>query len=245
MIKKFLPVLLLAFTISVALFSCKKPDDRPTPPQATQEYYPLQVGKWVVYDVDSTIWDDVLCIERFYHYQVRHNVADTFTDEKGRLSFRVETYIRKRVEEMWVPHQTFYVTNTEVTLEMNYERLQFVKMIFPIEEGATWKGNTYIITKDPEYSYYDDWNYRYTNVGNSFNSGFKVFGKTVTVEHIDEAVGDPDAYPEVYASRTASREVFASGVGMVYREYFRWTYDPATTKCRKGDGVIMRAVDHN
>lgn len=245
MIKKSLPFLLLAFTITVAMFSCKKPDDIPAPPQATEEYYPLQIGKWVIYDVDSTIWDDVLCIKRFYNYQIKHRVADTFSDEKGRLSYRVETFKRKRVEQDWEPHQSFYVTNTQVTLEMNYDRLRYVKLVFPIEENTTWKGNTYILTKDPEYAFYDDWNYQYKNVKKSFNTGFKVFDETITVEHIDAMQSDPEIFPEVYASRTTSREVYASKVGMVYREFFRWTYDPNTTKCRKGDGVIMRAVDHN
>ena len=245
MIRKSLPFLLLVFTLTVAVFSCKKADDIPAPPQATQEYYPLVVGKWVIYDVDSTIWDDTFCVKRFYNYQVKHNVADTFTDDKGRLSYRVETYIRKRVQDDWVPHDVFYVTNTEVTLEMVYSQLRFVKMVFPIKQGDTWKGNTYILSKNPKYSYYEDWDYTYRNVGEQYNSGFKVFDNTVTVEHVDRAESDPELYPEIFASRTMSKEVFASGVGMIYREYYRWTYDPATTKCRKGDGVVMRAVDHN
>lgn len=245
MIKKSLPFLLLAFTLTVAMFSCKKPDDRPAPPQATQEYYPLEIGKWVIYDVDSTIWDDTFCVKRFYNYQVKHIVADTFTDNIGRPSYRVETYIRKRVENDWTAHHVFYVTNTEVTLEMIHDQFRFIKLVFPVSEGTTWKGNNYILTKDPARSFYDNWDYSYRKVGDIFNTGLKVFDNTITVEHRDDAISDPEVFPDVYAERTSSREVYASGVGMIYREYFRWTYDPTTTKCRKGNGVVMRAVDHN
>ncbi|HEY9177958.1 MAG TPA: hypothetical protein VIN07_09720 [Flavipsychrobacter sp.] len=245
MIRKSLPFLLLALAFTVTMFSCKKPDDRPAPPQAEQEYYPLEKGKWVLYDVDSTIWDDVFCIERHYAYQVMHRVADTFIDAQERPSYRVETYIRKKVQDAWQSHSVFYVTNTKVTLEMVYDQLRFIKMVFPISEGETWKGNNYILTKDPEYTFYSDWNYQYKKVEESFNTGYKVFDNTVTVEHVDQAVSDPEVFPETYAARTSSREVYASGVGMVYREYIRWTYDPNTTKCRKGNGVVMRAVDHN
>lgn len=245
MIRKSLPFLLLALAFTVTMFSCKKPDDRPAAPQAEQEYYPLEKGKWVLYEVDSTIWDDTFCIERFYNYQVMHRVADTFTDNQGRPSYRVETYIRKKVQDDWTPHSVFYATNTKVTLEIVYDQLRYIKMVFPINDGTTWKGNNYILSKDPDYAYYGDWDYHYKNIKYPFNTGFKEFDNTVTVEHIDEAVGDPIVYPEEIASRTSSREVFASGVGMVYREYIRWTYDPATTKCRKGNGVVMRAVDHN
>lgn len=245
MIRKSLSFLLLAFALTVAIFSCKKADEKPAAPVAEDEYYPLQVNKWVVYDVDSTIWDDTFCVERQYHYQVKHRIADTFSDEKGRISYRVETYIRKRVEDGWQSHQVFYVTNTKSTLEMVYDQQRYIKMVFPIDNGVTWKGNSYILTKDPANAFYADWDYTYRRVGERFNDGKVVFDKTVTVEQVDAAESDPEMYPDVFAWRTSSREVFASGVGMVYREYMRWTYDPNTTRCRKGNGVVMRAIDHN
>lgn len=245
MIKKSLPFLLLAFALNIALFSCKKADDKPTPPSAEQEYYPLQVGKWVVYNVDSTIWDDTFCIKRFYNYQMKYTIADTFTDKMGRPSYWVETSIRKKAGDPWVNHDVFYVTNTKVTLEIEEKQLRFIKMKFPITDAETWKGNSYILTDDPKKQFFYDWNYTYKNVGESYNNEYVIFDKTVTVEEVDRAVSDPDVFPDDFASRTKSKAVYASGVGMVYREYIRWTYDPATTKCRKGNGVVMSAIDHN
>lgn len=245
MIKKSLPFLLLAFALNIALFSCRKPDDKPAPPQAEQEYYPLEVGKYVIYDVDSTVWDDTFCIERFYNYQIMHIVSDTFTDNQGRPSYRIDTRIRRRPEDEWTSHEVFYATNSTATLEIVEHEFRFIKMVFPIVDKKTWKGNSYIVTDDPVNSYLYDWNYTYVNVGETYTSELKEFENTVTVEHVDRAVSDPELFEDVAASRTRSREVFASGIGMVYREYIRWTYDPQTTKCRKGVGVVMRAVDHN
>ena len=245
MIKKSLPFLLLAVVLTVAVFSCKKADDVPAPPQAEQEYFPLEKGKWVIYDVDSTIWDDTFCIKRFYHYQIMHIVADTFTDDIGRLSYRIETRIRKKPEDEWQRQTTFYATNTKTELELVRDQLRFIKLVFPIVTGGSWEGNSYIQTNDPDFSFYKNWEYRYSNIEESFNTNFKVFDKTITVRAIDESVSDPELFENVSASRTKSVETYASGVGMIYREYIRWTYDPNTTKCRKGVGVVMRAVDHN
>lgn len=245
MIKKSLPLLVMAVVLTVAVFSCKKADDVPAPPQAEQEYFPLEKGKWVIYDVDSTIWDDTFCIKRFYHYQIMHIVADTFSDEQGRLSYRIETRIRKKPEDEWQRQTTFYATNTKTELEIVRDQLRFIKMIFPITENGNWDGNSYILTQDPELSFYKGWTYTYKKLKHQFNSGFEVFDNTVTVEAVDEAISDPELFEDIYASRTKSVETYASGVGMVYREYIRWTYDPNTTKCRKGNGVVMRAVDHN
>lgn len=245
MIKKSLPFLLMAFAFMVITFSCKKPDDRPAPLPENEIFYPLEIGKWVIYDVDSTIWDDTFCIERFYKYQIKHTVADTFTDALGRLSYRVNTSIRRKAGDTWQTHRVFYATNTGTTIEVAYDEVRFVKMVFPVEERLSWEGNAYIQTDDPQFSFYKDWIYEYRDYKNSFNTGFKVFDNTVTVKQIDEAVSDPELFEEVYASRTKSEEVYAEDVGMIYREYIRWTYDPSTTKCRRGIGVVMRAVDHN
>lgn len=245
MIKKSLSFLLLAFALNIALFSCKKPDERPAPPQAEQEYFPLEVGKWVIYDVDSTIWDDTFCVERFYNYQVRLSVADTFTDDLGRPSYRIDRSIRRKTGDEWRPQEVIYATNTGISLEIVQDELRTIKMTFPIANGEEWEGNNYILSDDPRFDFYADWVYHYELYKERFNSGFKVFDNTVTVVQIDTAVADPEVFPEEYASRTKSNEVYASGVGMVYREYIRWTYDPATTKCRKGVGVVMRAMDHN
>src|SRR5690606_5498129 len=99
-------------------------------------------------------WDDTFCVERFYNYQVMHIVADTFTDEIGRPSYRVETRIRKRVENDWEPHKVFYVTNTNVTLEVVRDQQRFISMVFPISNGVKWKGNNYVLAKDPDYAFY-------------------------------------------------------------------------------------------
>lgn len=245
MIRKSLPFLLMAFALIIVVQSCKKADDKPTPYPENEAYFPLEVGKWVVYEVDSTIWDDTFCIERFYHYQIQHRVADTFTDEMGRLSYRVDRLIRRFPEEPWQEMDVFYATNTGTNIEVIYDQLRFVKMAFPIAERLNWEGNTYIESNDPEFSFYKDWIYEYRDYEDAFNTGFKVFDNTVKVLQIDQATSDPELYEEEFASRTKSMEVYAKGVGMVYREFIRWTYDPMTTKCRKGTGVVMRAVDHN
>lgn len=245
MIRKSLPFLLLILAVNIALFSCKKPDERPAPLPVEQKYYPLEKGKWIIYDVDSTIWDDTFCVERFYNYQIRHYIADTFTNERGVPSYRVETSIRRKVEEPFVSHRVFYATNTGVTLETVQDQARFIKLVFPVEEGRTWEGNNYIPSDDPQFSFYDKWVYEYQDVEQSFNTGLKVFDNTVSVEQIDEAVSDPELFPLEFASRTSSREVYAADVGLIYREFIRWTYDPNGTECRKGVGVVMRAVDHN
>lgn len=246
--------MLLAALITVTYFSCKKADKDPNTLGPTTEYYPLQIGKFIIYDVDSTLWDDTDCVVKKYHYQIMHRVADTFSDNLGKISFRIETFRRKQITEGWTAHEVYYVKNTNAELEVVHNELHFIKMKLPVADMDTWKGNAYINTNDSDLAYFKDWNYQYTDVGKSFDNGRITYPKTVSVLQRDETLNDPESKPKDFAMRTYGKEVFASGIGMVYREYYHWIYNPQiienndpnnNVRCRFGAGVVMRAVDHN
>jgi hypothetical protein len=252
--KKILPLILLAVFFTIAYTACKKAD-KVTEIKESDAYFPLQIGKYVIYNVDSTIWDDTMCVKIIRRYQMMHTVVDTFTDARGRMSYRIDIRMRKKVEDPWMVEGVVQATNTGQELETAYSGLRFIKMIYPIAENRTWKGNSYIVTADSDYVYFNDWTYRYINVDQPFGNGLVTYNNTVTVMAIDEAINDPYPQPRENASRTYSKEVFAKGIGMVYREYYRWTYDAYSEnntdinhindRCLRGNGVVMRAVDHN
>lgn len=249
--KKLFSFLFLATAlIVIGVYSCKEADAPKQEADPSTNYYPLQVGKHIIYDVDSTIWDDTVCVVLPKHYQLMYMVADSFKDEKGRTAFRVDKRWRKKVEDPWKTQDVIYVTNTGLTVEVEETGLRFIKLVYPISEGRRWKGNALIDGNDPELYYFDNWEYYYFNVGQDYNTGDVNYKNTVSVSQIDRTINNPEEMPKSFASRTYGREVYASGIGMVYREYIHWVYDPATATpaknaCRRGNGVIMRAVDHN
>lgn len=89
------------------------------------------------------------------------------------------------------------------------------------------------------------WNYNYTDYKKSFNQDGVSFDNTVTVNEVDETQNDPETQPTAYAYRTYSKEVYAYNVGLVYRAWTHWVYDPGVKNCRSGSSVIMKAIDHN
>ena len=209
-------------------------------------YFPLQPGHYVTYDVDSTLWDDFGCTRTDTKCQLRYSVADTFSDNQGRRSYRIDIYYRKRDTLDWQNHQVIYVTPTAQRLEYVQDNLRFIKLVFPIAEGGTWNGNSLINTSDQDLQYFGDWIYKYSNVGEAFNEG-KYYDNTVTVNGTDQTQNNPEdpALRDAYAYRTYLKEVYAKDAGLVFREMIRWTYDPGVAYCRKGYSVKMRAVDNN
>ncbi len=246
MMKRLLPLVALAI-LSLLGASCNKSDnDSFVYEEPTRGFFPLQVGHYVVYDVDSVTWDNFDCSKKTRHLQMRYMVADTFTDNSGRPSFRVDVEQRDNPDSAWAVSQVFYATPTQSGVEVVMQNLRFEKMVFPVRNNVQWLGNRAIDTTDASLSQYGGWVYRYSNYLQPYNNGRLNFGSTVTVTAIDDSVNNPETMPDAYAERNFFREVYAYAVGMVYRESTYWTYDPASpsTACRKGFSVVMRAIQY-
>jgi hypothetical protein len=243
MTKRFLPFILLAAL--VCLFSCKKESDDRYMGEPSRGYYPLLKGHYVVYDVDSTIWNDFDCTLKQHHYQMRYTVSDTFRDLQQRLSYQIYVLIRPNDSSSWDVNEVFSATPTPAGLEIVQNNLRFLKLVFPPVNGMVWNGNSGIATNDQDLSYFFDWKYTYSKMGESYNNGRASFDNTIIVDETDETQNDPGTMPAAYAYRTYSREVYGYDVGLVYKELTHWIYDPNVKNCRKGYSVVMRALDHN
>lgn len=247
MIRRILPFLFIAAVLSVA--SCKRESDDRFGSDITRGYFPLELGHYVLYDVDSTIWDDFKCTKADSHYQMRYTIADTFRDNELRLSYQVDVHIRKDDTQPWRIDDVFYITPTSSSLEWVQNNLRFTKLVFPVADGATWNGNSQIATNDQDLRYFEGWMYKYSNKNDQYNNGRVAFDNTVTVNLVDEKQNDPDTMPTAFAYRSYGREVYAHGVGLIYREMLHWDYQynptPGSQSCRKGYSVVMRATEHN
>jgi len=245
MTKRFLPLLFVLAVLFIA--SCKKENELLNPSEPSRNYYPLTRGHYVIYDVDSTIWNDFDGSKTLRHSQMSYTVSDTFTDNEQRKSYQVDVLVRNSDTSQWRTSDVFYVTPTLTGLDVVQNNLRFLKMVYPVANGTTWKGNSQIAVNDQDLSFYADWNYKYSKVGESYNNSRVNFDNTVIVDEVDASLNDPETTPNSYAERTYSREVYAYNIGLVYREYVRWVYDQNASGvyARKGYGVTMRAVDHN
>jgi hypothetical protein len=232
------------FIFSCVLFflSCKKEKEDYSDAE-NRAYFPLTMGKQIVYDVDSVIWDDFTCVTDTNHYQMRWTVGDSFYDNESRLAYRINVEIRETDTMEWRQHRVYAATPTASMLEFAENNLRFIKLIFPIQNGSSWDGNTKIETAAAENQYLQQWKYEYVDKGNPFDNEIMQFANTVTVLQKDEEINDPDEDP--YATKTFAKEVYAKDVGLVYREVEHWIYDQNVSRCRAGFAVKMRAVSSN
>ncbi len=245
-------LLVLAILVCTALFfkACKK-STIDFDSAALNEYFPLQVGKYVTYNLDSTVYINFGLRDTIIKYQVRDMVDAIIADNSGRKAYRIIRSIRKNSTQAWVGNNTFLVVPLTNSIEFVENNLRFVKLKLPVNEGYSWKGNsfidTYSLTSDVKYL--DDWDYTYEKVGQPLQLGTFVLDSTLTVKQRDEFLGQNPSNPGTqYAEKNYSVEKYAKRIGLVYKEFLHWEYQgpqPGRAGYYNGYGVKLTMIDHN
>lgn len=250
MMKKLFPAICVMGLL--LLNACKK-ENETFVSAPISEYAPLEVGKYIVYQLDSFVFLPFGTRDTTISYQVKYTVSKAIKDNVGRDGFLVKRHIRKTAAAAWKEDNSFQVFNTGDTYEFTDNNLKFVNLVSPVKENFSWKGNSYL----PDYPYpaYDftsaftaDWDYIYQDVEQPLTLGALNFDNTVTVLQRDEVFGDPAIPGTAFAEKTYSIEKYAKGVGLVYKDFLHWEYqgaNPGEQNSYKGFGIKLTAIEHN
>ncbi|MEI9934135.1 MAG: hypothetical protein WDM71_04650 [Ferruginibacter sp.] len=159
--------LIIGVFASLIFFSaCKKQKDNFTLVPLS-DYFPLQTGKYITYDLDSLTFVNFGQTPLITHYKVKYYTDSTILDNLGRTAYRIIRYIYDTSSNVWTPDNTFMAVNTGNTIQWTENNLKFIKLAEPITEGFTWNGNNYIdatsSSSDPLFYLYG-WTYNYDSI---------------------------------------------------------------------------------
>ena len=234
---------------SVFVFACKTvADDFDT--NLGHDYLRLEVGKFIEYEVDSTIYDPTGDSSVFYSKSyLRDLIVDTLSDNIGEVLYRTERYFRKDSLENWQFQKVFTQSIQGNQGIQTIDNLRFIKLAFPIQEFNTWNPivhidpNTQIIVAGETLRLFLQdgiWRARILEaevpdtVGNfTFNESLTLREVNTTSYNFDEILLNPDSIRTIEDDSPIelriSHEKYAKGVGLVFRE--RWILD--TDKCQQ------------
>jgi DNA modification methylase len=179
------------------------------------------------------------------------------TDNSGRASYRIIRYLRDSVGlQPWTVNGTYFITPLSDELEIIEDNLRFIKLHVPIKLDFYWKGNKYLTTNPYLSSYVfnnDDkmynWTYRYDKFEPTATIGGKAVSNVYTVSQVDEALNAPVTNATSYGARNLALDKYAKNIGLVYRDYVLWEYQPSspgfTGGFKTGFGIKMWMIDHN
>ncbi|MFC2176371.1 hypothetical protein ACFLR1_05320 [Bacteroidota bacterium] len=197
------------------LSSCYKKDV--DLPEIGLEYFPIDLGKFVEYKVDSVWQDDPIgqIGSGEVHYLLRDVNESSFTDEEGRQAIRVERSRKQKGEVFWNIKDVWHRVRTSFFAEQNEENVIFVKLRFPVKNEKAWDGNARNTWKSLQEIYKQntvpqEWPYTCQNVHEPYTINGFTFDSTVTVLQIDRSA--------VFGLNVFAKEVYAKNVGLIHKE---------------------------
>lgn len=218
--------LMLLCLMAFASSRCEESSVEPV--ETDYAYFPLEAGKYIIYDVDSIEMSDFFNTTDTIHYQVMEAVDSPFLDAGNHEAFRIVRSRRNADTSAWQITDVWYANLTDHTAERVEENLRFIKLNFPVLMNKTWKGNSYIDT-DSSQTYLDDWDYTYTEVNGVMETPGGLLDSVVTVLQ----------YEDVNAIQVVRyTEKYARNIGLIYKEEQNFETQPGSYP----DGYILRMI---
>lgn len=231
---------LIPFLLTFFMTGCTNTYVEPDPNALGYEYYPVAVGDYRIYDVTGINFKNN--VGDTTRYQMREVVDTFFVDQTNTLNYKIVRATRQDESAVWVEDSVMLVAKSTSSVILTKDNTKYVKLVFPVKEGAVWLGDAYnnhvinALEEDPAKRKEP---YTYTHVGKPFRFNGKTlketadgslnFGETVTVVQ-----GTPTNNLVQLDER---KEVYANGIGRVYRLFNRVVYcnDSESKSCPFGE----------
>ena len=251
-------VLILLILVVVTFTNCKKTVHYPAT-SLTDYFITLKVGKYITYRLDSLNFYYYGQLDTVTSYLAKDSVESSFVDGAGNTAWNVTRYLSDTTGQNWYAGETYTVTPSTQRIEMTEQNLRFIKLAFPMDQGFSWSGNTYL-PYAPYKDFFDfsddshlslgNWNYTYQSVNKAFTVGSFHLDNTLTVTQENDSINVPITDPNSFASRTYWSETYAKHLGLVYRHTEMWEYQPPTpdgtqSGYKIGFKLTMQMIDHN
>ncbi|MBP9070154.1 MAG: hypothetical protein KBG47_11640 [Bacteroidia bacterium] len=192
--------------VCVLLTSCKKKTEDATSVLGL-DYYPTKIGKFVVYDVDSTVYNDLSMDTITYKYRIKERLVENFTDNEGRQAIRLERSIKmynpnKSYDSMaYTVKEAWMINANDKKVQVVESNLRYTKLTFPVLQNSTWDGNAN--------NNLGQMMYAYSVIDKAETMNAIALRNVLTVKQRD----DRSLIAVQYYT-----EKYAKGVGLVYRE---------------------------
>jgi hypothetical protein len=117
------------------------------------DYFPVEIGRYVVYDVDSIFIDEPVDIADTFYYQIKEVIAGEYIDNQGDLAQRIERFRRTSDTLPWVIKDVWASNRLPQSGQRVEENVRIIRMIFPVKDGMFWDANALNIEQERPLTY--------------------------------------------------------------------------------------------
>lgn len=192
------------------LWGCSKDD--PQPVDLGLDYFPTEVGRYVEFLVDSNFVDEQFGSGSSYHieYELRELIAEEFTDQEGRVSQRVERYVKDSVGD-WIIRDVWTQFRSSSYAERVEENNRKLRLAFKPNFEKLWDlnalNNDSALETTAKIKYIE---MGYIAIDEPYVVNGFVFDSTIAVN---------STYPNNLVNTIHEYERFAKGVGLIEKKW--------------------------
>jgi len=204
--KQLVNICMLFILAGVTLLACKKDNSVSSAVNFTYNYFPDEIGSYVIYEVDSIAQDDKSNKRDTTRYLLKELIASDFLDNSGRPTLRIERYYKFYNKNIpydsmnWIGPRVWFANKTAYSAEKVEENVRYLKLSFPLSKGEKWNGNVYNTFGEKEYEV------KSLDVPEIINNVH--FDSVVTVRQLEKI----DFIEYIYEA-----EKYARNVGLIYK----------------------------
>ncbi len=192
------------FVVIGLFFSCKKEEKEIKKPKPGYNYAGLTVGKYIIYNVDSTFYNVPFNIIETHQFQLKEWIESKYTDASGNEAYRIVRFKKDTaISPDWVHQVVWNATINTSNFQKVEDNIRFVKLTFPIKQNKVWNGNSMNTLAA--------WDYEYTSIHQPETIGAVPFDSVTTVTQFDDE-------NEILIQRQLYKEKYAANIGLVYKQ---------------------------
>ena len=222
--KRIVLALCLVTIALIGFYSCKK--DKTPATDFGYNYFPNQVGRYVIYDVDSLYYDNAnlnpnthLAKVDTFKFQLKEKIESIYPDNLNRPTIRLERYVKYFNDTLsysqmpWTLRNVWTENRTTTTAEKVEENIRYIKLAFPVNSNQTWNGNAQ--------NTLPAWNYTYSYYDIPMQIRTLNFDSVLQVTQYDDGGA-------ILTQRQLYVEKYARNVGLVYKQIIDIQSQPYT-----------------
>ena len=225
--------------------ACAKTEKDSHQTEMGYDYFPVVVGQYRVYAVDSIIFNNSGAPDTLSG-QIKETIVEKL-GEGNSLKYRVLREFRASPNQAWQPNTVWWIVKEDNRIIQTEENLKFIKLVFPVKVNTDWDGNaffddrTIVKVGSENLEFFKEWDYQIKNIGAESVNGI-AYDDVVTVE---------EANFETSIELRSSTAKYAKGIGLVERK--QKILDTQCITCtgsweeKAEKGVILSQIliDHN
>ena len=180
------------------------------------EYYPIAIGNYWVYKVDSTVVANISGQKQLLETTsyVREDIISSFLNPEGDTSYVLQRSVSDAPNGSFRSTDIWKIEKTEKNLSRFEENLQFIKLVFPVDIGDMWDGNLFdhrlkIPVAQQEMEPYLEWSYSVDSIKVAESINGVAYSDVIKVTQA-QYVNDIE--------QRLSFEKYSPNIGMIYRE---------------------------